>query len=106
MTTWIYANASPEKVDDLLVEAAEVNSCPERNKYVLLLLDEMHVREDLVYYKHTGELIGSTNLGDINDQLGTYEMALIGGEHPLFLAKSVLVFMLWELFNKLQIPYA
>ena len=106
MTTCIYANASPEKVDDPLVEAAEVNSCPERNEYVLLLLDEMHVREDLVYYKHTGELIDFTNLGDINDHLGTYEMALIGGEQPLFLAKSVLVFMVWELFNKLQVPYA
>ena len=48
MTACIYANASAEKVDHPLVEAAEVNSCPERNKYVLLLLDEMHVREDLV----------------------------------------------------------
>ena len=83
-----------------------MNSCPERNKYVLLLPDEMHGREGLVYYKHTGELIDFTNFGDINDHLGTCDMALSGGEQPLFLAKSVLVFMLWELFNKLQVPYA
>ena len=59
----------------------------------------MHVREDLVYYKHTGELIGFNNLGDINDYLGTYEMALSGGVQPLSLAISVVVFMLLGLFN-------
>ena len=47
----------------MLMEAAEVRTCPERNKCILLLLDEMHVREDLVYDKHEGELIGFTNLG-------------------------------------------
>ncbi len=33
----------------MLVDAAKVNSCPEREKYVILLLDEMHLRQDLVY---------------------------------------------------------
>lgn len=61
-----YANASPgftKKVDDTLMEAAEVKTCPEHNRCVLLLLDEMHVREDLMYDKHEGELIRFTNLG-------------------------------------------
>ena len=58
-----------------------------------LLLDEMHVREDLVYDKHKGELIGFTNLGDINDHLDAYEKALSGDQEPPSLAKSVLVFM-------------
>jgi len=58
-----------KKVDDMLVEAAEVKSCLEHNKYALLLLDRIHVRKDLVYFKCTGELIGFTNLGDINDHL-------------------------------------
>ena len=76
-----YANASPgfsKRVDDLLMEAAEVKTCPERNRCVLLLLDEMHVQEDFVYDKHEGELIGFTNLGDINDHLDAYEKALSG----------------------------
>ena len=42
----------------MLMKAAEVTICPERNKVVLLLLDEMHIRENLVYDKHSGELIG------------------------------------------------
>ena len=90
----------------MLMEAAEVNTCAERNKCVILLLDEMHVREDLVYDKHEGELIGFTNLGDINDHLATYEKALNGDEEPPSLAKSVLVFMVRGLFTKLQFAYA
>ena len=86
----------------MLMEAAEVKTCAERNKCVILLLDEMHVREDLVYDKHEGELIGFTNLGDINDHLATYEKALNGDEEPPSLAKSVLVFMVRGLFTKLQ----
>ena len=88
------------------MEAAEVKTCAERNKCVILLLDEMHVREDLVYDKHEGELIGFTNLGDINDHLATYEKALNGDEEPPSLAKSVLVFMVRGLFTKLQFAYA
>lgn len=90
----------------MLMEAAEVKTCAERNKCVILLLDEMHVREDLVYDKHEGELIGFTNLGDINDHLATYEKALNGDEEPPSLAKSVLVFMVRGLFTKLQFAYA
>ena len=90
----------------MLMEAAEVRTCPERNKCVLLLLDEMHVREDLVYDKHEGELIGFTNLGDINDHLDAYEKALSDDQEPLSLAKSVLVFMVRGLFTKLQYAYA
>ena len=33
-------------------------------KYVVLLLDEMKIQENLVWDKHTGELIGYVDLGD------------------------------------------
>jgi len=36
---------------------------------MFLLLNEMYIREDLVYNKHTGQLIGFVNLGDINNHL-------------------------------------
>ena len=41
----------------MLVCAVKVGFCPRREKYVILLIDEMHVREDLVYDKHTGDNI-------------------------------------------------
>ena len=57
----------------MLVHAAKVGSCPECEKYVILLIDEMHVSEDLVYDKHTGELVGFANLGDVNQHLLAFE---------------------------------
>ena len=67
-----YVNAKPRfsaQVDKMLIEAAKVDTCPERNRCVLLLLDEMHLKEDLIYDKHSGELIGFSNLGSINEHL-------------------------------------
>ena len=61
------------EVDKMLMDAAEISSCPERNKYVLLLVDEMHIKENLVYDKFSGELVGFSSLGSVND---AYEKSL------------------------------
>lgn len=94
-------------VDNMLMEAAKVGCCPEREKNVILLLDEMHVKEDLVYDKHSGAMIGFANLGDINDHLLQFESSLLE-DKPMSpqLAKSMMVFMVRGLFSKLQFPYA
>ena len=42
------------EVDRQLLQAADVGSCPKWQKLIILLLDEMYVREGLVYNKHTG----------------------------------------------------
>ena len=34
---------------------AKLRSCPQRETYVCLLMDEMHVKSDLVFDKHSGE---------------------------------------------------
>ena len=44
-------------VDEQLMKIANVNSCPERERYVVILMDEMHINSDLVYDKHSGKLI-------------------------------------------------
>ena len=57
-----YADATPgfsHKVDEMLMESAQVKACPERNKCVLLLLDEMHIREELVYDNIPANSLGS-----------------------------------------------
>lgn len=95
------------EVDKMLVQAAKVATCPEREKCVLLLLDEMHIREDLVYDKHTGELIGFTNLGDTTNHLLAFEQSLANSSslrQPL--ARTMMVFMVRGLFSKLQFAYA
>ena len=45
------------EVDEHLMEAAKIDSCPERERYVILIMDEMHVKEGVVYDKHTGNLL-------------------------------------------------
>ena len=59
-------------VDQQLMEAANVVSCPERDKYIIIILDEMHIREDLVYDKHTGIVHSNMHLNNINLQNRSY----------------------------------
>ena len=55
---------SPE-VDHQLMVAADVIKSKEWEKLVVILLDEMYIKEDLVYEKHSGNLIGFANLGEV-----------------------------------------
>ena len=88
------------------MQAVKVNTCPEREKCTILLLDEMHVRADLVFDKHTGAMIGFAKLGDINDRLAQFEKLVLGSEPTPQLAKTMMVFMVRGLFTSLQFPYA
>ena len=38
------------------MKAANLDSCEDWKKLVILILDEMHIREDLVYQKSTGKI--------------------------------------------------
>ena len=44
-----------KEVDELLRSAAKLTSCPDREKCVVIIMDEMHLREDLAFDKHTGK---------------------------------------------------
>lgn len=95
------------EVDEMLKKGAESFGTEERNKHVLLLLDEMHVRKDLVFDKHSGELIGFVDLGGINQQLLEFQNSLEGGipGPSKTFASTMMVFMVKGLFSKLQFPY-
>ena len=111
-------------VDDQLRIAAKLGTCEEREKYVLLLLDEMYVKQDLVYDKSTGQLIGFTNLGELNSHLLAMEKCVTSADpgesestqtsqsghsskaiEPQ-LASTMMVFMVKGLMTRLQFPYA
>lgn len=92
-------------VDKELMDTADILNCAERDRYVIIIFDEMHVRENIVYNKHTGAIIGFTNLGEINDLLLAYEKSFKDDSETTDpLAKSVLVMMVRGLFSKLQFP--
>jgi len=92
------------EVDDDLVRVADLSE--DLNKYVILIIDEVHIKEDLVYDKHKGCLIGFVNLGIINNQLLEFEAALSADKDYRLLANTMLVVMVRGLFHKLNYPYA
>ncbi len=92
-------------VDRQLFQAARLSTCEEWQKLVILLLDEMYVREDLVYDKHTGQMIGFCNLGSVNNHLLSFERSIdVDGGTTVtpVLAKSIMVFMVRGLFTPLR----
>ena len=93
------------EADTMLKEAAKVGKCEPREMCTLLVLDEMHIHEDLVYDKHSGVLVGFANLGDINNHLITYEQSLLESPPCEPMVHSMMVFMVRGLFSKLQFPY-
>ena len=64
------------EVDQQLIEAAHSESSPVWQRLIFLLLDEMYIREDLVYNKHSGQMIGYANIGDINNHLLAFERSI------------------------------
>ena len=95
------------EVDLMLMQAARVYVFPEREKCIMILLDEMYIHEDIVYDKHSGAMIVFTNLGEINEYLAAFEKSKL--EHKPKCpdpAKTMMVFMVRGLFNSLQFPYA
>ena len=81
---------------------------PAWHKLVILLLDEMHIKEGLVYDKHTGRMIGFVDLGDINNHLLEIERSLETDStaKSTTLASSVMVIMVKGLFTPLRFPYS
>ena len=94
------------EVDQHLVDTVKVDTLADYQKCVAVVMDEMHVKEDLVYNKHSGNLVGFTNLGHLNNQLLEYERSLHDEKELPQLAKSMLVFFVRGLFVSLNFPYA
>ena len=77
----------------------KVKHFSEEERFMVLLLDEMKIQEQLVWDKHTGELIGFVDLGDIELNYATLEKTDQ-------LATHVLVFMLRSIVNPFKFSFA
>lgn len=93
------------EVDEQLLKEAKLEDSAEHRKYVSLVFDEVKIKEDLVYNKHTGELIGFVNITDINHHLTAFEHHCHGEVHSHEVATHMLVFMVRGLFTRLKFPY-
>ena len=67
---------------------------------------EMYIKEDLVYNKVSGALVGFANLGDINSHLLQFQASLENNTQDVKLAKTMVVFMVRGLLSDLEFPYA
>ena len=91
-------------LDLQLINDSCVSSLSPFQKQMCLLGDEMHIKEDLVYIKHTGELTGFCDMGDINEHLLNLEKSYLEDtttENTL--ATKIVV---RGLFINLTFPYA
>ena len=95
-----------KETDSELFEAIAQQKPRHLAKYVGLTLDEMHVKEGLFFDKHTGALVGYSDLGEINNILSDYEKQLSAShstQRPM--AKLMLVFVVRGFFTSLKFPY-
>ena len=82
-----------------------MSTSKEWEKLVVLFLDEMYIKEDLVYEKHERVLVGFVDLGSVNDRLLTFEPSLdTDTNESIALAKSVMTFMVRGLVTSLWYP--
>ena len=77
----------------------KVKQFSEIEKFVVLLFDEMKIQENLVWDKHTGELVGFVDLGDTELNYATLQKSDA-------LATHVLVFLLRSIVNPFKFSLA
>lgn len=75
------------EVDHQLLKAAKLESSQKHHTPIALLIDEMTIKEDLVYDKHSGKVVGFINLDD--DDMG-----------EIILGKSMIAFMVKGALHK------
>ena len=74
-------------INDLSKKTASFSGA---ERYVTILFDEMKIQENLEWDKHSGEIIGFVDLGDLNTNFATLKNVQSLATHVLvFLVKSV-----------------
>ena len=81
-----------------LIKEGKLDNLPELRKYCFLVLDEMKMKENLVYNKYTGEVIGLIILGSINNKLLSLERECNSDTKHAPMATYLLVLMERSIF--------
>ena len=86
------------------MKEARISELNDVQRHVIISFDEMRIKEELVYNKHTSEVIGFIKLGDVNNQLSDLENACKSDkqhQHPA-IATHMLTLMVRGLVTKLK----
>ena len=65
-----------DDIDEELMKEAKLKDLPNWKKHIVLLLDEMKLKENLVYDKHETNVVGFVDVGDFNNQIAELESVL------------------------------
>lgn len=105
-THWVKGGVGfKSDVNEQLIKEANVQE--EKDKYIVLVFDEMKIREDLVFNKHTSQLVGFIDLGDVNNVLTELERQCTNPDSlEDVVATHMLTFMVRGIFSNLEFPYA
>lgn len=77
----------------------------DHQRYVSLILDEMKIKEDIIYKANTGELVGFSNLNDTGNDILKLKQQSIKGEIPE-VATHVLQLMIRSVTGNFKFPVA
>ena len=78
----------------------KVKDFSDKEKFVVLLMDEMKIQENLVWYKRNGELIRYVDLGDVDLNYATLPKVTTVASHVLvFLIHSIVNLFKFSLAN-------
>jgi len=89
-----------------LITDAKLETASEFERNITICFDEMQIKSDLVYRKSTGQLIGFTELGEVNDEIRQFEENLNSENLRTDFATHVLVYMARGIFSRLCYPFA
>ena len=92
-----------EDINKELVKESKLKDLPNWKKHVVLLLDEMKLKEN---YKHEANVVGFVDVGDFNNQLAELECSTSEFGRRESITMHVLVLMVRGSFTKLEFPYA
>ena len=94
-------------IDAQLCREANKDCIPDHQKYVCLVFDEAKIKEDLVFDKHSLELVGFVQIGDVNSHLSKFESCSMPQQSTTApqLATHMVSFMVSGIMTDLQFPY-
>ncbi|XP_057290356.1 uncharacterized protein LOC130613056 [Hydractinia symbiolongicarpus] len=96
---------NPDVIERLIVDS-KIATLDDHQKNVSLIYDEMKIKADLVFRQSTGQLVGFTDMGDINDELVEFQKRAEGSsENDRHFASYVIVFMVRGIVSSLVYPF-
>lgn len=82
-----------QEITDQILKRIKKCGTEDHLSFVNLMFDEVHIRSSLVFSRSSGELIGYTQLSDVEEELRKMQAELNSKTYKPRLAKKALVFM-------------